>query len=377
MGQPAPYRPDTGDLLKHSLEQHVSLTVIPVNGEPFDLPIIHGGGNTLTLSEDWSPRAQASFTTGLPEIGNLDLLDPRARCRLQLRAGYVHRDRGPDMALLYDLHLRSRDVKRPENTLELTAASDEAYLQDYKLQWNPNVDKSGAAEALQWLIKYGMNPETPPVDANLVKYRPDLIADLEPNLGDTIWDIAADVAARTWLRVWVEPDRTWKIRTISSVTGGTPVHEITIGETGTLIDSTATLSRDEWFNAILLEYRWTDAQKNEQVVYGRAYASSPAEFTAAKAGYKVFSERYDRPATPGAAKGAAAVALRNLITRGRGLTIKAIAAYWCRPGQTIEVTLPTGETVQHIIKAITFDFDNGTMQITTRQPENITITTGE
>ena len=372
-----PYTPDIEDRVRRDIRHHHRVSAVPVGGLETALEVQHG---TLEVqfSEDWSPHIQAKLTAKVSDDADLlDLLDPRAGCRLVIDAGYILPGNVEDVHLLADVGLRSREVKRPDNTVVLSALSDEARAQDYVLQWGAQrMPTTGVPEAVRWLAGYALLPEVPVVVSDFPNgHKASALTDFMLDVGSDLWNPMEDIAARADLWVHCDGERRWRIRSRPQ-TGGTVAHRLEVGQSGTLLSTDSTLSRDTFYNAAVLEYRWKDAAGIERTVYGRAQVST-GDYSVHRAGYKTFFQRYERPITQAQADAAAATRVRNLVTRGRSLSLTAAAAYWLRPGMTAAVTLPTGSAEPHIVQSITFQPSNGLMSLTTRQPLNVTIETGE
>lgn len=372
----APYSPDAGQRIADSLRHEATVAVAPVGGQEIPLDV-EAGGLEITFSEDWAPYIQARVSLPVPAVAVLDALDPRLNCRLRISAGYTYPDNRTEVFPLADLGLRTRPVSRPGNTVQLTAASDEARAQDYRAMFWAGMERPGINEAVGWLASLAVFPEPAPavVSAFPARYGAAALAEIEVQIGDDYWSLMDDAATRTETRVYCDGGRVWRVEP-RAVNAGNPVHHLTVGEAGTIVDSSAELDREDWYNAVVLRYRWNDAANTEHIVYGRAQVTSGPYATAA-VGHKVFFEEIPRPVNLAAANAAAAARARKLVTRGRSLTLTAAAAYWLRPGHTVLVTLPTGPTEKHLVQSVSFRPLEGLMTVTTRQPENVTITTGE
>lgn len=372
---PLPYLGQAVDLLPLPLTHLAAVTAHPTDADPFPLDYVP---DTLrvTFAENWAPYAQVELSLPVPSEAVMGLLDPRKNCRLSITAGYEYPDGRQDVHPLAEVGLRERLVGRPANLVTLKAASDEARTQDYRIMWHANFPRTGINEAVSWLLAYALAPSAPV----LVSPVPDgslagQIAEIEAGPGDDVWSILDDIAARTGSRIWCNEAGIWHLSARTDDAGPTAL-DLTVGKNGTIITSDASLSRESWYNAALLRYRWTDAGNTERIVYGRARANT-GPYSVHEAGSKTYFEEIERPATQAGADRAAESRLRNLFTRGRALTLRAAAAYWLRPGMTISVQLPTGEPELHLVQSVTFNPHLGVMDVSTRQPLSSTITNGE
>lgn len=357
------------------LEHLVRVTVDPSGGAPFE---VAAEGISITYAEDWSPHIQSAMTTAVPTVAQLDLLDPRLNCRVQIDAGYRYPDGVEDLKPLCNLGLRTRHVGRPANQVNLTASSDEARAQDRRRveDYGPFTTFTGINELVQFFADYAVYPQTAEV---ITSYPADggywAIYGITAPVGTPMWDVIADAAARAGVWVHCTSDRKWRIRPRATI-AATPQHVLEVGTNGTIITSDAALERVEFANQSIIEYSWTDAAGDDHTVYGRARITS-GPYSVDVVGYVVDHITINRAATQAQADAAAASRVGNLVTRGRSLSLEAHAAYWLRPGHTISVKLPTGSAELHLIKSIRFEPLAGKMQIETRQPLDVTITTGE
>lgn len=370
------YRAETAELLPFPLG-HVSSVAVAVPGaSPVPLTVVTGSLD-VTFSEDWSPFAQVKLTTPLEDPALLDLLDPRLNVRVHIGAGYVHQDGTRDVHPLADVGLRERPVRRPHNTVSLDAASDEARTQDNRIMFmSPPMPTVGVNEAVRWLVGQALAPEKPQVVSDFAdRGRLNGLADLEVELGADYWSLLNEVATRTDVRLWCDERRIWRL-TLRPEKAKDPALFLTVGEAGTIITSESGLSREDWYNAALLVYRWRDPEGTDREIIGRARLWD-GPYSVSAIGAKVYHESSTRRISQATADAAAASRLRNLMTRGRSLTLKAAAAYWLRPGHTVNVQLPTGAAENHLVRSVTFHPHTGDMDIVTRQPTESTIRTGE
>lgn len=361
--------------IKGNMTHLRKVTINPSGLASFELPT---DSLTVTLAEDWSPHIQAKITTSVPGLlAQLDALDARLNCRVNIQAGYRYSDGTKDLLDLADLGLRDREVSRPDNDVTLNASSDEARAQDRRrVEYAGPFAFTGINAAVQWFADYAVYPALATLDSPFASsVGSTSVAGMDVKIGTDMWSPIEDVAARAGLWVYCTTDRKWRISNRPEL-GGTPRHALEVGRNGTIFSSTSRIERKEWANESIVEYAWTDAAGASQVIYGRARVTS-GPYSVNVVGYKTDHKRYERPATQAQADAAASTRVKSLVTRGRGLELEAHAAYWLRPGDTITVQLLTGAAEAHIIKSITFDLVAGRMSIQTRQPLNVTITTGE
>lgn len=372
---PGDYWPPVLELLPHPLGHVSTVTAHPTDADPFLLEV-EAGSLSVQFSEDWSPFAQVRLDLPAMDLDRVESLDPRKNCRLEVSAGYVYPGGREEVLPLADVVLRERPISRPADLVSLTASSDEALAQDNRIMFPAAPPRTGINETVAWLLNQALAPARPVLSSD---YAPgsavSALADLEVELADDYWAVLDDVAARTGTRIWCDETRTWRIQARPEAAGPTSL-DLTVGKNGTIITSESGLSREEWYNAVLIRYRWRDAAGNEQERVGRARAWE-GPYSVPEVGAKVYAESVSRPVSQAGADAAAASRLRTLFSRGRSLSLTAGAAYWLRPGHTVRVTLATGPTEDHLVQSVTFHPHAGTMDIKTRQPNTLTITNGE
>lgn len=346
----------------------------PSWAEPVDLDV---EAARVTFDEAWSPHVQAEISATIPDADVLDMLDPRAGVRLELEAGYRYGDGTEDVHPLADLGLRLRVVNRPDNVLQLEAAGDEMTLQDNL--WTSStpapLPRTGLLEAVSFLVDQGAGGGTT-LDSEIpAGYRPELLTEAELPAGEDYWRPAAGMVddAEAWL--YDDGTRTWRLRKRPTVAGKARA-QLATGPAGTLTRTTSRLDRDTWANAVYLRSTWRDSAGTERIVHARAYVNT-GPHAAGSAGWKW--TRIDRttPTTPAGASAAAAAILRRIVTRGRGQNVSGVAMYWLRPGMTVTTQLPTGSQERQLVGRVEFDLVAGGMAVATRQPDDVSVTTGE
>lgn len=371
----APYRPELAQLITKSIEHRYIVTAHPRSADSFDLEV--ESGPVVGFSEDWSPYLQVSMVCAVPDSQTqVDQLDGRLGTRITIAAGYVLPDRTENIYHLADVALMDREINRPDNTMTLTGHSDELRAHDRLLRVSGTVDASGGLpEIIGRLAVTTMTPDPVSLITSYpVGHRQTELTGIEYEAGSTMWALMEDIASSVDARLFVDENKEWNL-VPPVTTAGTPKHHLTVGEGGTLTRTAAALRRSNWYNDVVLQYRWSNGTA-EQDIIGRASVTG-GTFAVGAVGYRTYYESRGTGTTQTRANNTARAMLRNLVTRGRELQLTAAAAYWLRPSDTITVTLPTGEPEDHIIKEVSFNLSTGLMDIATRQPANVTITTGE
>jgi hypothetical protein len=353
---PAPYLSDSFALVKRSHEQRVTLTLTD-GTDTWVTPLL---GGDLTLSEDWSPRAQLSAVVpNIFTLAQLSAIDPRTGTAMAtVDAGYVHPDGTVDVHTLFTGNLRERRLTRPANQIALEAASAEAVAQDSGwLATDLFKSFAGVTEAIEWFASYATGDTVTVTSSVGTGYRSDLTGSLPVAPGKPVWDFMADLALAADLALFVDSEGTWTLAPKPSEASGTDVTELA----GNVSESDDVLSRNGYCSAAVLEYSWRDAMSVEHTIYGR-YGTLPG---------RVYSAKLEAATTQAAADAAAQATVRNLSTRGNSYVCTSVAMYWVRPGSTVRVTLADGTDTVHLVKQVVFHLVAGTMTVTTREPTNL------
>ncbi|CAM3212119.1 Phage late control gene D protein (GPD) [Arthrobacter ulcerisalmonis] len=367
-----PYAPDAEERIRFSARHIITATAYPDGAAPVELDVEDG---SVEFDDSRAPRIQATLTCKIPTDKTvLDALDARRTFRVKIWAGYKYDSVEEDVQLLADLHVRSREIRRPSNRMVLSLWSDEGLTMDYKrLAWDSQPPQSNLLDAVKYHVLIGtIGGELPPVVSEYPNsFGFEAVAGLVQEPGQSGWDLIAESAARAGVSVYVDSDRTWRIAKPQALVSDTALN-MTTGGGGILTETNSVTSRDNFKNAVCIRYRWRDINGNEQTVYGHAYIAA-GPFSLGEIGYNsVFLEK-DKPATQGQADAAATAALKAMSRRGRSFVLNSISAYWLRPAQTVTATLPEGEQERLLVSAVYFNFPSGSMSVRLRQPQDIEI----
>jgi hypothetical protein len=340
---------------------------------PLTLDVTEG---TVTYDEDSAPAVTATMRARIPtDPAVLDAIDPRLRRRLLVTTGY-RVPGGAEEHPLCELLLTARTINRPDAAMVLTAVSDERDVMDTRpltaaaATFGPSDD---ASAAITRLIKWAVPTATvhaPRLLGTFIAPGDSLVIDRE----DDIWPAIQDIADRTG--AWVHHDGLSRyVVEPQPLTAGPAVADLKVGPGGTITRSQADLNRDEFANTVTVLYRWYDGE--QRTAYGWAEISS-GPYAVAQVGRKVKPVTIERKGSNDQARASAQHIVQRAVTRGRSLSIELEhAPYWVRPGHTVTVQLPTGAQQRHIVRRIDFDIPSGRAHIRTRQPEDVTVTTGE
>lgn len=338
-----------------------------VSAHHADLP-----GGVLELSPasiqlDWdesrAPRVQLRADIAQPTPEQDRALDPRTNVRLHVAVGYMHKGQLLQRVLVADLGLRRRSVLEPSNVLRLEASSDEALVIDAA----PSSISSGlAANSPRGHIQVLVTQCIPAAEYNVTAAATATFAFPNGTIGDK-WQAIEDLADGIGdVDVYDDGLRLWHVVPRPTL-AAEPDLELADGVGGTVVSRANTLGREEWYNRVILVYRWKDAAGVEQVIQGvRSITTGPAAAVAGN--LKAYTEDRTVPTTQARADLAAGSLVKRMGSRGRTLVVRAVAVPWLRPGMTVRLTLSTGQA-RHLVSSVVFD-GSGWMEFTTRYPDS-------
>lgn len=355
-----PWASDTPALLTRSLSHVVAARIVLPTPETIALDVQAG---RLSFDETRSPRVivqglQCRVPTDSALLGRID---PRTGARLELDVGYRRPDGTLDVHTIADLVLRGRPVTRPEDVMVIEAHSDESLVIDGSPVIGAAFSTANTTTAIRDVLRAvfpGLSPTVTSAVGPAIVQGP----------YDDRWDLVLDLADRIGARVFDDGLRTWHIDPAPVL--GTPALDLAVGSNGTIVNSEAQLGRDEWANVVLLRYRWRDTSDVEHTITAVRRVTTGV-YAANVGNSKILLVEREVATTQTEANAAAAALVARTVTRGRALTVTAISAYWLRPGDTANVTLPTGPTEQHLVSSVDFDLKTGLMDVTTRLPDNV------
>lgn len=376
MSLTAPFNPVWSSRLGGAL---TVLTAVQVTGAGIDPIVLEVISGTVTWDEDQTPHVTASLSCRIPDSQSvLDALEVRLDRRVVITGGFkVPGD--TETHTLADLVLTERNVRRGANTMELTAVSDEQRVIDTRPITGSRsfTEYSDGGQAIRDLIQWataGGPAASMPVEVTasgtFVAAGDSLLIDREDDYWPSIQDISDRIGA------WAYNDGLGTFRVVPQpINAGSASATFKVGTGGTITASEAVLSREKWANTVDVTYRWYDG--DQRTAYGYAEVTS-GPYAVSAVGRKVIKVDIERKGTPAQAKAAAAQMVSRAVTRGRSLSFEVEhAPMWVRPGQTVTVQLVTGPQERHLVSRVDIDIPSGRGHITTRQPENVVIETGE
>lgn len=370
----APWHPSAIGRLATSQRHIFRLTAHTRTGD-VPLEVVTG---TVTEDEDSAPRWTSTISCRVPATQDVvDALDPRSNVRVTIEAGYDLPVVGPNVYTLCELDLLDCVIRRPQNDMVLTLGGRESRLTD-TVAVSPGpvwTASSDAATALRWLIAT--------FDPTSLVDGPDALGPfvtgqdatrLQP--GDNPWSMVATIADRVGVEVWADGDGLWHIDPAPTLAGITSAWLAT-GANGNLTSTQSKRSRRGFYNAVVVVHEYvTDSGPQRSIGYA-AVTSGPYSVNAI--GRWAIKVTIPFRGTVADAEAAASTMVARGVSRGRALGLEAAnAAYWVRAGlSTIQAQLPTGKAERHLVARQDFDLPSGGWHVTTRLPENATITEGE
>ncbi|CAO1650537.1 hypothetical protein NYA9BBAC_00906 [Salinibacterium sp. NYA9b] len=174
--------------------------------------------------------------------------------------------------------------------------------------------------------------------------------------GTLDWDYVAPLVQAGGLRLFCDEKRDWRL--VDPLSYSVPGQiNVAAGTNATSGRDTISRQQEAWFDSIVIEYRWTDAEGLPQVAYDAA----------SNGGTKMLKKVIERP-FPGA--GAAASILALYSGRGRTLDVEALTDLNATPGMALVMTLPGTPAQVGVVSSVTWKWsaegDSDEMRIGSR-----------
>lgn len=367
----SPYLPIAETEIKNSV-RHVH--VVRANHPDWDDPIVLDVITcTVTFDEDAFPRVSASLAIKIPDDSAvLDLLDPRLRVQIEIDAGYRYAGGVLDVHPFVVLDLRERVVQRPQEQVVLSAQGYECRLLDTCVLTPVTYDASDDAGAvLAARLAYHAPGAATAVNRLAAKTFLEGTDEIDEEVGAVPADLQDDIADRADAVWYYDGLSQWVIESNPTIAGRT-THWLSVGNGGTLTATESSLNRERFYNTVVVKHTWDGGS-----AVGWAAVTS-GDYAVASVGRKAKVIERDYKGSANTAKAAARAMVTRGVSRGRQVSVESgAAAYWLRPGHTVQIQLPTGEAERHLVARVDFDLPSGSMHVTTRLPEDVTITEGE
>jgi hypothetical protein len=248
------------------------------------------------------------------------------------------------------LPIIDRSIDDETGQLALTLATGEALLQADALV-SP-VPSNPGTTSLRTIIssvltRYGAVLAAAPAEAT--------VAEAEATIwtpGVTAWAYLQPMLEAASLRLWCDLDGTWYLTPRQTDTEGSV--SLAVAQNVTQYVDRMSLDPEVWADAVVIEYKWTDALDLQRTEYDVAGANPSRACL-----------RIERQAVfPG--PGAAAGILNRAQGRGRTLEVSSTLNLTARPGMGAQITPIAGQVQTGVVSAITWQAPESRMTVSTR-----------
>jgi hypothetical protein len=340
-----------------TIAQHTYSATLVTASDSYSLGAVTG---SVTMDEGWSPHVRASINIPTPSDPVRSLLDPREKARVVLRAAVDYGDwndgEQTNTWRTFDLSLRDRSIDFVPGTTRLELRSDESLLQDDLLvSSSPNRQAVALRGSLRTIIsvvilsRIGAQLDPASTDYSFRNADPDSLTWYP---GVSAWDFIDDLLQTAGLRLFCDDERRWRLVSSSFVVP--ELLAITVRQNVTGATESISRGSEDWFDAVLYHYSWTDSFGNAREAYD--IATTP--------GYNKPKRFEINRAYPG--PGAAKYVLDRAAGKGRQLELRALSDYSTQPTRMITATLPGIPIQTGLITSVTWDFDTDEMSVATR-----------
>jgi len=356
---------------------------------------------TFSLDESRAPYAEMTLTAEFPTASDVDLLDITAQS-LRL-SGEIRRDFGilwslatlstigggsvstitdfggvtpssitnrlfgswnprgrASQARTFNLYITERVLDTNDRKLTINATSDESVMINDALIAGTSLDpgtQSIPTIVQAVLNRYGATLE-PGGSTGTVAEQPATLWDP----GVRAWDYLDDFLEAASLRVWADENRRWYLTPRQTVSAGA----LNISPTNAMLahKDTMAYNSEVFFDAVVVEYRWTNALNVPEVAYDFAGATIPR---------CVSVLRHDDTVFPG--PGAAQGILDRMTGRGRTIDVDAVSTYTATPGQPVTITPPIGFDQNGFLVSVEWKLPAAQMSVVSRNITTSLVTT--
>jgi hypothetical protein len=307
-------------------------------------------GGRLTVDAGAYPRYTASIDLGDLTLAPRRASDPLTPFGARVTLDYTIADGTGRTAWVRPcppLIVDGVDVGRGRSTGLTVTASDPSLTVDvdaFLAATDPPVGARTVSEAVAYLIRR-TDPDAVIRDS----------VDSAAPLGDgyqfdgSPWALIEELADGTGAECFVDLDAAYVFRPVLPI--GDPAGVLAVGKGGTIVGTRSRVVRGH--NRVALRFR--DAAGAPVIGVWADRSGGPTDVS--RMGRVTLVESRDRRASPSQADAAAATYGRRVAGRIRDVEVEAVAAPWFEPGDTIDVTFPTGtdrlvlRTVEHDLTA--------------------------
>jgi len=252
---------------------------------------------------------------------------------------------------LMRLYITDRQFNDATGEATITASSGETLLIGDRLAagsaWNPSsTDLATIVQAV--LNRYGAQLQSGPATAT--------VAEADATLwkpGVAAWDYLDPMLEAASLKLWCDDAGLWYLTERQPIIAG-QVNASALINLTTYVDR-MTFDAGVWNDAVIVEYRWTDAFDLNQIAY---------DFAGAQPARAALHLVRDNTVYPG--PGAAAGILNRSQGRGRVLEVGTISNYTHTPGQAVQITPLVGDIQTGFLAALTWKMPEGEADLRTR-----------
>jgi hypothetical protein len=304
-----------------------------------DLTALYSSGTAATLTTAWSSGTAAARTTAYVDTWN---------------PGETRRP----LSNVYDLGIRSL-TRTEAGNVEIEADSDEALLQD----WHPGPADSWTATGLRQVAAVVVGTVIPGavfVEQSVDQSTKDTGLDpFSPSTPEPSgWDYLSDFLSTAGARLWSDGSRAWHLT--KAIVNLPEAQRLTL-PASVIESANLAQSRDDWGDAAFVIWKWTVAgapNSNWIGTYSPNYSKAVVDVR----------DMGDKSASffPGSSTAAASALYERITTRGLSLDITALSDWHTTPGQPFTATLTDGSAHSGYVSAVAFNFEDNTMQLTTR-----------
>jgi hypothetical protein len=305
-----------------------------------------GEADTLdTLSRRWAGRRLSDLT---------DHYDGGTLATITADHYFPWNDFGtvPPTLREFDLTLTGRSLDARDGTIRIDLESDEVLLQDHALvsRYAESPTIATVQDAVDLALAHiGAALDDDASDARVAIDDLDALA-WQP--GVSAWDYLAPLLQKAGLRLYCSERRQWRLVPATTNAGD----EVEIAATKNLTAGQDEIRRDgDWFDAVVLTYKWQDANENQQIAY---------DVAGDRRSIKTYAETRELP-YPG--PGAAALLLERKQGRGRMQDVEAVARYDVEPGRPILIRLPDTTPQSGYVSSVSWSIPNDTMRVSSRE----------
>jgi len=378
------------------IDRHALTATIEPLGIPLD--VIKG---SLSLDESRAPYAEMKLTAALPTASDMQLIDITTQ---SLRiSGQIRQDFGTIWTLAtltdagggsvstitdfggvspssitnrlfgswnprarasqvrpFDLYITERTFDTKERELIIRASSDESLMINDTLVAGQSLDPESVSipVIVQGVLdRYSATLEAGAASGTVVEQEATL---WDP--GIRAWDYLDDFLEAASLRVWADEQRKWYLTARQTLAPG----NLRITPTNTMLAHLDSMAYDPkaYFDAVVIEYRWNDADNVAQVAYDYAGNTIPRS---------AFTLRHSNTVYPG--PGAAQGLLDRMTGRGRVIDVDAVSRYLATPGQAVTITPPAGFDQNGFLVSVEWKFPEAEMTVKSRNLTTRPVTT--